>query len=72
MIKQPNPADELYMRAHFTASENIYKEYVKMRDEINNINREKYVVDDSICKSKEFKQGFIAGVKVMMSLFMDM
>ena len=72
MIEQPKPSDELYMRSHHTASESIYKEYMNMRDAVNQINKLKYEFDDKISTSKEFKKGFIAGVKVMMSLFMDL
>ena len=72
MIEQPKPEQELYMRNHHTVSENIYSEYMNMRSEINRINKLKYEFDDEISSSKEFRKGFVAGVKVMMSLFMDL
>ena len=72
MIEKPDESFASYVREHYSASEVIFKEYIKMREAINNIYRLKYTFEDEIANTKEFEKGFIAGVKVMMSLFMDM
>ena len=72
MIKKPDESLASYFREHYSASEVIFKEYLKMREAINDIYKLKYDIKDDLANSKEFEKGFIAGVKVMMSLFMDM
>ena len=61
----------LYKRSIFTMEEELYKHYMAMRQVVNNIEKFKYGIDDVFESSEEFKQGFIAGVKVMSTMFMD-
>lgn len=72
MIEKPDESLASYVREHYSACELIFKKYKEMREVINDIYRLKYDVKDEIANTKEFEKGFIAGVKVMMSLFMDM
>lgn len=72
MIEKPDESLAAYKRDYYSACELIFKEYKNMREAINDIYRLKYLVKDEIANTKEFEKGFIAGVKVMMSLFMDM
>ena len=63
---------ENYTRHQYTVAEKIYKNYQNMRMEINGLESIKYEINDPYITSEDFKQGFIAGVKVMNSIFMDL
>ena len=62
---------ELYTREKFTLEEKLYKDYVSMRKTMNDLENCKYAVDDKMLESTDFKQGFLAGVKIMSSLLLD-
>ena len=72
MNKEDKSVLELYTRTHYTTAEKIYEKYMDMRDIINNQERIKYDIKDKYCANKDFKQGFIAGAKIMMSIFLDL
>ena len=61
-----------YNREHYTFAESLYNNYVKMRKSTSDFENIKYTVKDSFIDSKEGKEGFIAGVYVMLSLIADM
>lgn len=62
---------ELYTRVDFTFEELLFERYLSMRELVNKLENIKYKCDDTLGNSKEFKQGFLAGVKVMSSIFLD-
>ena len=63
---------ELYVREEFSIEEKLYESYVEMRKNIGKLENLKYSNEDKYISSKEFKQGFIAGVKIMSSLLLDL
>ena len=64
---------ERYVRDEYTMAEALYNEYMQMRAAVCKVENKKYSGDiDSMVGSEDFKRGFIAGVKVMSALFMDM
>ena len=64
---------ELYTREHYTFAESLYKEYVKMRRATYIFESHKYSkLEDTFIDSKEGKEGFLAGVYVMLSLIGDL
>lgn len=69
---EKDAGNERYMRDTFTLEEEIYKNYIEMRKAVSKVENYKYATEDSMKDSKAFKEGFIAGVKVMSTFFMDM
>lgn len=68
-----NKSLEFYTRDQYTFAENLYKHYIEMRKSTADFERLKYSLPmDSFPGSKEGKEGFIAGVYVMLSLIGDM
>ena len=63
--------DMRYIRDDFTYCEKLYDKYLEMRKVLSDIELIKYAKSDPIQTSEDFKQGFIAGVKIMSSIFMD-
>ena len=64
---------EKYNRDNYTMAENLYLRYMEMRKTIKGVENLKYSGDiDSFENNEDFKQGFIAGVKIMSAIFMDM
>ena len=64
---------ELYNREYYTMAEQIYEQYMQIRKVVKGIENMKYGGDiDSFEHNEDFKQGFIAAVKVMSAIFMDM
>lgn len=63
--------DILYNRENFSIEEELYEAYIEMRKSMNKLERFKYGNDDPFQTSEEFKQGFIAGVKIMSSILLD-
>ena len=61
----------LYQREDFTIEEKLYDAYIEMRKNMNKLEKFKYGIDDPMLNSEEFKQGFIAGIKIMSSLLID-
>lgn len=64
--------DILYAREKFSLEEKLYENYVEMRKNMNKLENFKYGKEDKYISSEEFKQGFIAGVKIMSSLLIDL
>ncbi|MBE5738899.1 MAG: hypothetical protein E7354_04155 [Clostridiales bacterium] len=69
---EKDKATEMYTREKYTFEESLYAKYVDMRKIVSKIENFKYSNKDTQIDSEDFKQGFIAGVKIMSSLFMDM
>lgn len=61
----------LYSRENYSLEEELYKNYIEMRSVMGKLESMKYNNEDKILNSEEFKQGFIAGVKIMSSLLLD-
>jgi len=61
----------LYTRENFSIEEKLYKNYISMRKNINEFENLKYNNNDPYIDSEAFKQGFIAGIKIMSSLLLD-
>lgn len=62
---------ELYSRSDFTFEEKLYNKYIALRKVISDLESIKYKNVDELSLSKDFKQGFLAGVKIMSSIFID-
>ena len=63
---------ELYIRNYFTTAEKIYENYINIRREVNLMERLKYDVEEKYLNNEDYKQGFLAGIKVMTSIYMDL
>lgn len=63
---------EKYTREEYTMEEEIFEHYKEIRKAVNDVQNLKYSFEDKLSGSPEFKAGFIAGVKIMSSIFMDM
>lgn len=63
-----------YKREHYTFAESLYENYVKMRKAATEFENIKYSNNygDTFILSAEGKEGFLAGVYVMLSLIGDM
>ena len=63
-----------YKREHYTFAEKLYEQYVSMRKTATEFENIKYNNEfkDSFILSQEGKEGFLAGVYVMLSLMGDM
>lgn len=61
-----------YVRDTFTFEEEIFQKYIDMRKALSKVENYKYATEDDKINSKDFKEGFIAGVKIMSTFFMDM
>ena len=62
----------LYIREDFSIEEKLYENYIEMRKNMSKLENYKYGKEDKYMTSEEFKQGFIAGVKIMSSLLIDL
>ena len=63
---------ESYIRDSFTFEEELFKLYIEMRKAVNRVEKMKYsAAEDVIISNDDFKQGFLAGVKIMSSLLFD-
>ena len=62
----------LYTREQYTMAENIYNAFQEMRKAVNSINSIKRTIDDKFLYNEDYKQGFIAGIKIMSAIFMDL
>ena len=69
---EKNKDDILFFRENFSYVEELYMNYIAMRKAINRVEFMKYGKDDPFSSSEEFKQGFIAGCKIMSSILMDL
>ena len=61
-----------YTREQYTFAETLYNNYIEMRKTLNQIEGLKYDIKDKYILNEDFKQGFIAGIKIMSSLFLDL
>lgn len=69
---EKNKDNESYIRDSFTFEEELFKLYIEMRQAVNRVEKMKYSgADDIIISNEDFKQGFLAGVKIMSSLLFD-
>lgn len=68
---EKNTNFEKYTRTDFTYAERLYDNYISMRKEISKIENYKYSVEDKYINNEDFKQGFLAGVKIMSSFMFD-
>ena len=62
---------EKYIREEYSIEEELYNKYLELRKSLSRVENIKYDNPDTISLSEEFKQGFIAGVKIMSSLLLD-
>lgn len=62
---------ERYSRERYSFAESLFERYLEMRKSFHKLEQIKYSTTDDFATSKEGKEGFIAGVYIMMSLFMD-
>lgn len=60
-----------YTRDAFTFEEKMYEKYIELRKVMHELESMKYGSDDKLINSEDFKQGFIAGVKVISSILLD-
>lgn len=61
----------LFTREKFSLEERLYESYSQMRKDMNEFEKFKYGNEDKFVESEEFKQGFIAAIKIMSSLLLD-
>lgn len=59
------------IRENYSMAEKIYKAYFEMRKSVNKTINMKYKKEDTAINTPEFKEGFIAGDKVMSSILLD-
>ena len=69
---EKNKENLLYVREDFSVEEELYKNYIAMRKSISKVESMKYENRDKYLESDDFKQGFIAGVKIMSSILLDL
>lgn len=62
---------ELYTRQDYTFEEELFQKYLALRNVVNKLENIKYKNTDEFATSNDFKQGFLAGVKIMSSIFID-
>ena len=60
-----------YQRESFLIEEKLYESYISMRKSMLDYDNYKYENLDPYIKSKDFKAGFFAGVKIVLSLFIN-
>ena len=66
-------SEEVYTRSGHSYEEKLYEHYVAMNKVVGEFVSMKYgKQDESFMRSEQFKQGFIAGLKIMSSIFLDM
>ena len=64
-------SNERYIREDFSIEEKLYESYIEMRKNMNKLENYKHGKEDNYISSADFKQGFIAGVKIMSSILLD-
>ena len=65
-------ATMLYNRDAFTFEEKLYQKYLELRKITSELESIKYSKADTYSTSEDFKQGFIAGVKIMSSILLGL
>lgn len=68
---EKNPNYERYVITDFTYEEELYEKYMTMRRITSELENKKYSISDNFKDQEMFKQGFLAGVKVMSALLLD-
>lgn len=63
---------ELYIRHDFSFAEKLYENYLKMREAASNYESIKYSPEETSKNSNLRKEGFIAGIHIMLSLIADL
>lgn len=69
---EKNAKTILYTRENYSIEEELYKNYIEMRKSLGKLENMKYSNEDKLLDSEEFKQGFIAGIKIMSSILIDL
>ena len=64
--------DELSVNEECNFAERLYNNYIAMQKSLKGLEKKKYGKEGKNLNSQDFKQGFIAGVKILSSLFLDM
>lgn len=62
---------ERYTREEFTMEEQLYNYYIQMRKVMHSLENFKYGTEDKFQSSEDFKQGFLAGIKILSSILLD-
>ncbi len=60
-----------YTRVNFTFEEELFNKYMELRKVVSLLENIKYDAEDEMKDKEAFKQGFLAGVKVMSSVLLD-
>lgn len=60
-----------YTRVNFTFEEELFSKYMELRKVVSLLENIKYDAEDEMKDKEVFKQGFLAGVKVMSSVLLD-
>ena len=60
-----------YTRTDFTFEEELFNKYMELRSVVSLLENKKYAVIDDMKDKELFKQGFLAGVKIMSSILLD-
>ena len=68
---EKDPNNVKYIREDFSIEEKLYENYISMRKNLKEYESYKYSSEDPYINSQEFKQGFIAGVKIISSIILD-
>lgn len=69
---EKNKMNELYNRTDFTFEEQLYDKFLEIRKIVSTLENKKHCVKDDYMDNDSYKQGFLAGVKLMSSLFIDL
>lgn len=62
---------ELYIRHDYSFAEKLYENYLKMREATSNYESIKYSPEET-SQNNLRKEGFIAGIHIMLSLIADL
>lgn len=60
-----------YTRVNFTFEEELFKKYMELRQVVSLLENMKYDAEEEMKDKESFKQGFLAGDKVMSSVLLD-
>ncbi len=62
---------EKYVRSDFTYEERLFEKYMELRQIMSELENKKYSKLDEFKDKESFKQGFLAGAKIMSSILLD-
>ncbi|MBE5735975.1 MAG: hypothetical protein E7356_01270 [Clostridiales bacterium] len=68
---EKNKGDERYIREYFTMEEKLFEKYMEMVGVLFEVESYKYYKESPIQHQEAFKQGFLAGVKILSSMLLD-